>query len=282
MRFQHGVDDSPTRSPISATDSEASSCRTIRIFRSMASRRRLGSGGTAGSLMGRTLFHRMALNPSYIEKSSMARLSRRAAPAATRLSQKTFNFRTLRGSKGAPEARAFQCRGGGGERQRLPDVHTLGDRERERTVKDVAGAERIHANNRERWRLLQAAELIEPDGAVRSAGAGQEGRGELGNLLERPTVVGDASGLLQRFARENQVRGGSQQALVQRHRAVDADDNGDAAPACLGAEFGAELGAAALGQDGASATEQPLDAGEPDFPQVRIAENGNGSFAAGV
>jgi hypothetical protein len=37
MRFQHGVDDSPTREPISATDSEASSCRTARIFRSMAS-----------------------------------------------------------------------------------------------------------------------------------------------------------------------------------------------------------------------------------------------------
>src|SRR5262245_53892490 len=37
MRFQHGVDESPTRLPISATEREASSCRTDRIFRSMAS-----------------------------------------------------------------------------------------------------------------------------------------------------------------------------------------------------------------------------------------------------
>src|SRR5262249_61509130 len=36
-RFQQGVDDRPTRWPISATESEASSCTTARIFRSMAS-----------------------------------------------------------------------------------------------------------------------------------------------------------------------------------------------------------------------------------------------------
>src|ERR1700761_4147748 len=37
MRFQQGVDDKPTRLPISATESEASSCRTVKILRSMAS-----------------------------------------------------------------------------------------------------------------------------------------------------------------------------------------------------------------------------------------------------
>src|SRR5438270_5138485 len=37
MRFQQGVDDSPTRLPTSATDSEASCCSTPRILRSMAS-----------------------------------------------------------------------------------------------------------------------------------------------------------------------------------------------------------------------------------------------------
>jgi len=36
-RFQQGVDDRPTRWPISATESEASSCTTARIFRSTAS-----------------------------------------------------------------------------------------------------------------------------------------------------------------------------------------------------------------------------------------------------
>src|SRR3984957_16707382 len=37
MRFQHGVDDRPTRLPISATESDASSCSTVKILRSMAS-----------------------------------------------------------------------------------------------------------------------------------------------------------------------------------------------------------------------------------------------------
>src|SRR5580704_7596811 len=39
MRFQHGVEDSPTRPPISATESAAFSCRTVRIFLSIASMR---------------------------------------------------------------------------------------------------------------------------------------------------------------------------------------------------------------------------------------------------
>src|SRR3974390_1818371 len=37
MRFQQGVDERPTRLPMSATESEASSCRTVKILRSMAS-----------------------------------------------------------------------------------------------------------------------------------------------------------------------------------------------------------------------------------------------------
>src|SRR5262245_49898207 len=37
MRFQQGVDDRPTRLPISATDSEASPCSSDRILRSVTS-----------------------------------------------------------------------------------------------------------------------------------------------------------------------------------------------------------------------------------------------------
>src|SRR5436190_5064468 len=37
MRFQHGVEESPTRLPTSATESEASCCSTPRILRSIAS-----------------------------------------------------------------------------------------------------------------------------------------------------------------------------------------------------------------------------------------------------
>ena len=40
IRFQHGVDDKPTRCPISATEREASCCRTPSILRSMPSMRR--------------------------------------------------------------------------------------------------------------------------------------------------------------------------------------------------------------------------------------------------
>src|SRR5215831_839042 len=37
MRFQQGVEERPTRLPISATERDASSCSTARILRSMAS-----------------------------------------------------------------------------------------------------------------------------------------------------------------------------------------------------------------------------------------------------
>src|SRR5262245_21815411 len=37
IRFQHGVEDRPTRLPISATESEALSCRSARILRSIES-----------------------------------------------------------------------------------------------------------------------------------------------------------------------------------------------------------------------------------------------------
>src|SRR2546428_13208645 len=37
MRFQQGVEERPTRLPISATESEASSCSTARILRSIVS-----------------------------------------------------------------------------------------------------------------------------------------------------------------------------------------------------------------------------------------------------
>src|SRR5262249_9846848 len=37
IRFQHGVEDKPTRAPISATESDALSCKTARIFLSIAS-----------------------------------------------------------------------------------------------------------------------------------------------------------------------------------------------------------------------------------------------------
>src|SRR6266436_2495442 len=48
IRFQHGVEDNPTRSPISATEREASSCSTVRggEGRAEASGFQRGGGGS--------------------------------------------------------------------------------------------------------------------------------------------------------------------------------------------------------------------------------------------
>ena len=84
------------------------------------------------------------------------------------------------------------------------------------------------------------------------------------------------------LAGEHQMRRRGQQALAQRHRAVDVDDHGNAAPARLGAEIGAELRAAALGQDGVAILQQLVGVGQADLPQFRIAERDDGALAAGV
>src|SRR6476619_4992770 len=75
MRFQHGVDDSPTRLPISATESEASCCSTPRIFRSMASMpKSLGKRDglfLSGEVL-RTIFFFYKPNCSYREQYSFS------------------------------------------------------------------------------------------------------------------------------------------------------------------------------------------------------------------
>src|SRR4030095_9367026 len=116
MRFQQGVDDRPTRSPISATESEASSCSTVRILRSMASRRRFGSckGTAVARSVMRIKFHMKGLKPSYRENSSHARPAFPQSGRAGRLAlaQKCCDFSTLRGGKGGSETGGFYCRGG--------------------------------------------------------------------------------------------------------------------------------------------------------------------------
>src|SRR5277367_2188377 len=120
-------------------------------------------------------------------------LSRVGGPA---LAQKLFNFSTLRGGKGAPEAGAFQGCSGGSEPQRLPQPLLFGDGERKGAMEDIARAERIHRVHREGRGLLQTALVVEPDRAARAARARQERRRQLGDLFQRLAVVGDVSGLL--------------------------------------------------------------------------------------
>ena len=90
------------------------------------------------------------------------------------LAQKLFHFNTLRGGKGAAMAGAFQRRGGGGESQRLPQFLLFSDRERERAMENIAGAQRVDGVDREGRRLLQMALLVEPDRAFRPARPRQE------------------------------------------------------------------------------------------------------------
>ena len=61
------------------------------------------------------------------------------------------------------------------------------------------------------------------------------------------------------------MRGRVEQPLAQRHRAIDVDDDGNAAPARLGAEIGAEFRAAALGQDRGAIVQQRLGVGQLTF-----------------
>ena len=78
------------------------------------------------------------------------------------------------------------------------------------------------------------------------------------------------------------MRRRGQQPLPQRHRAVDIDDDGNAAPRGFGAKIGAELGAAALGQDRGAVLQQRVGVGQADLPQFRIAEGDDGALAARV
>src|SRR4051794_35664282 len=107
----------------------------------------------------------------------------RAGPLA--LAQKRHDFSTLRGSKGAAKACAFQGRRGGGESQRLTQFLPLGNGERKGAMKDVSGAERIYGVDREGGGLLDAALSIEPNGASWPPCARQERFRQFGDLLQR-------------------------------------------------------------------------------------------------
>src|SRR5882757_7522618 len=135
--------------------------------------------------MRRTLFHLRGLYPSYIENSSntspsLAGLDRTRGLV---MAQKLINFSTLRGGKSAPETRAFQRCGGGGEPEGLKQPLFFGDGEGE-----------------------GAMEHVEPDRTLRAPRSRQKRRGQFRNLFERLAVVGYAGGLLQGLAGEYQMR----------------------------------------------------------------------------
>src|SRR6516162_372425 len=286
MRFQQGVDDSPTRSPISATEREASSCSTIRILRSIASRRRLlGSGSwVTNSLMRRTLSRLRGYSTSSGENSSISSpLLRTTCRRRCRvLPQKLLNFSTLRCREGAPEAGAFQGCGRRGDAQGLAQLLSFGDRQGERAVEHVAGPQRIHRMYREGRGLLQLSIFVEPDRAARAAGARQKRGRQFRELPQCLAVVPDPGRLLQGLAGKHQMRGGGQKSFTQRHRVIDIDDHRNTAPAGFRAEIGAKRRAAAFGQDRVAVLQELLCRRQSYLPQFRIAEGDDGTFAARV
>ena len=78
------------------------------------------------------------------------------------------------------------------------------------------------------------------------------------------------------------MRRRTEQALAQRHRAVDIDDHGNAATARFVAEVGAEASAATLDQDGVAILEQHVCRRQFHLPQFGIAERDDGALAGGV
>ena len=122
------------------------------------------------------------------------------------MAQKLINFSTLRGGKSAPETRAFQRCGGGGESKGVKQTLSFGDGEGEGAMEHIARAQCVHGVHRERRRLLQVLVLVEPDRTLRAPRSRQKRRGQFRDLFERLAVIGYAGGLLEGLAGEYQMR----------------------------------------------------------------------------
>src|SRR5215472_16373786 len=84
IRFQHGVEDRPTKLPISATEWEASCCRRARILRSMASIRAPAKGNKCNlDGRGRMISSLPGVFEVYLEDYSPATEIPSAAPDLT-------------------------------------------------------------------------------------------------------------------------------------------------------------------------------------------------------
>src|ERR1700722_7494421 len=137
MRFQHGVDESPTRLPISATDNEASSCRMARILRSVASIRSSFPirALAPGSYENREILFFSEPGLSYcIENNSISSFCFQCSRAGC---HEGLDLRPTGRSGDPAKARALDGGRGGGKAHRLGLRAALGEGEHERAVKDV-------------------------------------------------------------------------------------------------------------------------------------------------
>ncbi|MET4241854.1 hypothetical protein ABIB07_005091 [Bradyrhizobium sp. RT10b] len=78
------------------------------------------------------------------------------------------------------------------------------------------------------------------------------------------------------------MRGGREQAVLQRHRAIDADDDGNAASSRLGAEIDTKGAAAALDEDRPAIGEQCVTVWQLHAPQSGIAIDRQRPLARGL
>ena len=134
----------------------------------------------------------------------------------------------------------------------------FGDRQRERAVENVAGAERIDGVDRERRHLLRCALLVEPHHALRAARDREERPRQLWRSCRSASSRSSRAGGLPCSAslEKIDVRGDVNSPSRIDITTSASSTTGMLAPARLDAEFGAELGAAVLGEHGGAIVQQ--------------------------
>src|SRR5579862_7965556 len=201
MRFQHGVEDRPTREPISATESAASSCRTARIFRSMAS-------------IWRIFFQNSGASRLYREDYSKS-----SADQGSARRQECLDFRPGRRPGRAAYPAAFDAGNRGAEAHRLDLAATFGQGQREAAVERVPGAERIDRVDGE-YRQLAKLEAFAKQNVVRPIAHRDEGAGLARDALEPGGKIGNAGGGAQAFRGKDHVGCEAKQRIVFAGRPV--------------------------------------------------------------
>src|SRR5271169_1704919 len=200
MRFQHGVDDRPTREPISATERAALSCRTARIFRSIASIE--------------IFFHKIGDMAIYREKYSKSSGRLDGLPGYQCLDLEPIG--TARRSADARALDAGNCRA---KAHGVGDALALRQRQEKAAVQRIAGAERIDGGNLEHRQVTQHA-IVEIDDVVRPVADGKERAGLFGDALEAVAEISHACRRAQALRGKDHVAGEMEQRIVLDGRPV--------------------------------------------------------------
>src|SRR4029077_2105549 len=143
IRFQQGVEDNPTRLPISATERDAFSCSTARIFRSIASTSRFflygpsSWGSKEKNILAQAVRVLALIDPL---RGGRAGPRRRCGGI---LRQKGLDLDSCRRAGRAANARAFNSGDRRAKAHGVDLVSTLRQRHHETAVKSISRPERI-------------------------------------------------------------------------------------------------------------------------------------------